>query len=105
MHEDQAAQSASLGRRATAAESYLRAAIYYHYGKHLFASPPEEFDTRLPILRSEYPMVRSSVTLRRMFCQEYNRESIIRLALMPIKGEGEHESAQCAACSLIDTRQ
>ena len=43
LHENHAAASAALGRRATAAESYLRAAIYYHYGKHLFANPPEEF--------------------------------------------------------------
>ena len=43
LHENHAAESARLGRRTTAAESYLRAAIYYHYGKHLFANPPEEF--------------------------------------------------------------
>ena len=42
-HEDHAAEAASRGNRVTAAESYLRAAIYYHYGKHLFANPPEEF--------------------------------------------------------------
>ena len=42
-HEDHAAESAARGRRTTAAESYVRAAIYYHYGKHLFAEPPEEF--------------------------------------------------------------
>src|SRR4051812_41239069 len=42
-HEDHAAESAARGRHTTASESYLRAAIYYHYGKHLFAEPPEEF--------------------------------------------------------------
>jgi 2,6-dihydroxypseudooxynicotine hydrolase len=31
------------GRQRTAAEAYLRAAIYYHYGKHLFGAHPEEF--------------------------------------------------------------
>ena len=42
-HEQHGAGEASKGRRVTAAESYLRAAIYYHYGKHLFAKPPQEF--------------------------------------------------------------
>ena len=42
-HEQHGAGEASKGRRVTAAESYLRAAIYYHYGKHLFAQPPQEF--------------------------------------------------------------
>ncbi len=42
-HEQHGAESAAAGRRATAAESYLRAAIYYHYGKHLFANAPEEY--------------------------------------------------------------
>jgi 2,6-dihydroxypseudooxynicotine hydrolase len=47
---DEAAQHARLGdearqagRRVTAAESYLRAAIYYHYGKHLFADGADEY--------------------------------------------------------------
>ena len=31
------------GRRVTASESFLRAAIYYHYGKHLFADRPDEY--------------------------------------------------------------
>ena len=43
LHENHAAESAARGRHITAAESNLRAAIYYHYGKHLFANPPEEF--------------------------------------------------------------
>jgi 2,6-dihydroxypseudooxynicotine hydrolase len=42
-HEEHAAEAASRGRSVTAAEGYLRAAIYYHYAKHLFATPPEEF--------------------------------------------------------------
>jgi 2,6-dihydroxypseudooxynicotine hydrolase len=42
-HEDHAAQSAVLGRHLTAAESHLRAAIYYHYAKHLFAVSPDEY--------------------------------------------------------------
>jgi 2,6-dihydroxypseudooxynicotine hydrolase len=40
-HEQHAAESAALGRRLTAAESHLRAAIYYHYAKHLFAAAPD----------------------------------------------------------------
>jgi dienelactone hydrolase len=43
LHEQHAAESAAKGFRVTAAESYLRAAIYYHYGKHLFANAPDEF--------------------------------------------------------------
>jgi 2,6-dihydroxypseudooxynicotine hydrolase len=42
-HEQHAAQSAALGRWLTAAESNLRAAIYYHYAKHLFAAAPDEY--------------------------------------------------------------
>ncbi len=45
LHENHAAEAASKGHKVTASESYLRAAIYYHYGKHLFANPPEEFRT------------------------------------------------------------
>lgn len=44
-HERHAAESAALGRRLTAAESHLRAAICYHYAKHLFAAAPEEYRT------------------------------------------------------------
>jgi dienelactone hydrolase len=42
-HESLAAEALEKKRRATAAESHLRAAIYYHYGKHLFAAAPDEY--------------------------------------------------------------
>mgnify|MGYP001590345430 CR=1 FL=1 len=42
-HERLAAEAAEKKRRATAAEGYLRAAIYYHYGKHLFAGVADEY--------------------------------------------------------------
>ncbi|MCA3070687.1 MAG: alpha/beta fold hydrolase [Rhodocyclaceae bacterium] len=70
-HEKHAAESATLGRRLTAAESHLRAAIYYHYAKHLFAAAPGEYraahdnmlrcytaaapDLDPPMLRVEFP--------------------------------------------------
>ena len=43
MHEKLAAEAASAGRTVTAAEANVRASIYYHYGKHLFADRPDEF--------------------------------------------------------------
>jgi dienelactone hydrolase len=42
-HEQLAAEAARKKRHITAAEGYLRAAIYYHYGKHMFAGVPEEY--------------------------------------------------------------
>jgi dienelactone hydrolase len=42
-HEELARQAATDGLHRTAAEAYVRAAIYYHYGKHLFADRPAEF--------------------------------------------------------------
>src|SRR3954471_20000993 len=42
-HEKHAAESAAAGHRITATEGFLRAAIYYHYGKHLFAASPAEY--------------------------------------------------------------
>lgn len=42
-HAQLAEEALRLGRALTAAEAYLRASIYYHYGKHLFADHPEEF--------------------------------------------------------------
>jgi len=42
-HDKLAEEAAAQGRTLTAAEAYVRAAIYYHYGKHLFAEHPEEF--------------------------------------------------------------
>jgi dienelactone hydrolase len=42
-HETLADEALAAGFRLTAAEAYVRAAIYYHYGKHLFADRPDEF--------------------------------------------------------------
>jgi dipeptidyl aminopeptidase/acylaminoacyl peptidase len=42
-HEQLAMAAAAQQRRVTAAESFLRAAIYYHYAKHLFGEDPEQF--------------------------------------------------------------
>ena len=42
-HEKLAEEAAAHGRALTAAEAYVRASIYYHYGKHLFAAHPDEF--------------------------------------------------------------
>jgi dienelactone hydrolase len=42
-HEKLAEEAAAHGRTLTAAEAYVRAAMYYHYGKHLFADHPAEF--------------------------------------------------------------
>jgi len=42
-HAALAQEAAGKGRRRTAAEANVRAAIYYHYGKHLFADHPDEF--------------------------------------------------------------
>jgi len=42
-HEALGAEAKAKGYRRTAAESFVRAAICYHYGKHLFADRAEEF--------------------------------------------------------------
>lgn len=42
-HEQLGTEAAAKGRRVTASESFLRAAIYYHYGKHLFVASPTEY--------------------------------------------------------------
>jgi dienelactone hydrolase len=42
-HEDLAREAAEKGRTVTAAEAWLRASIYYHYGKHLFGAYPTEY--------------------------------------------------------------
>lgn len=42
-HERLGKEARDAGFRVTAAEAYVRAAIYYHYGKHLFADRPDEF--------------------------------------------------------------
>lgn len=43
MHEALGDEAKSAGRATTAAQAYLRAAICYHYGKHLFGAHPEEY--------------------------------------------------------------
>ncbi len=44
-HEALGREALAQGFRLTAAEAFVRAAIYYHYGKHLFADRPDEFRT------------------------------------------------------------
>jgi Esterase FrsA-like len=42
-HEAMAREAAEKEQAVTAAAAFIRASIYYHYGKHLFADHPEEF--------------------------------------------------------------
>jgi dipeptidyl aminopeptidase/acylaminoacyl peptidase len=42
-HEKLAEEATAHGRAVTAAQAYVRSAIYYHYGKHLFAEHAAEF--------------------------------------------------------------
>lgn len=42
-HEQLAAEAEKHGRKVTAAEANLRASIYFHYGKHLFAHDPDQY--------------------------------------------------------------
>src|SRR5438094_6324683 len=42
-HESLATEAAERKRWVTAGEAFLRAAIYYHYAKHLFGDHPDEF--------------------------------------------------------------
>jgi 2,6-dihydroxypseudooxynicotine hydrolase len=42
-HEELAAEAMEKRRTVTAGEAYLRAAIYFHYAKHLFAEDAEQF--------------------------------------------------------------
>jgi len=42
-HELLGDEASAQGRFVTAGEAYLRAAIYYHYGKHLFGEDPAQF--------------------------------------------------------------
>ncbi|HZS55965.1 MAG TPA: alpha/beta fold hydrolase [Bryobacteraceae bacterium] len=42
-HETLAREAESKGLRVSAAEAFIRASIYYHCGKHLFANYPEQF--------------------------------------------------------------
>ena len=43
LHEQFGEEALQIGRRVTASESFLRAAIYYHYAKHLFADRANEY--------------------------------------------------------------
>jgi 2,6-dihydroxypseudooxynicotine hydrolase len=70
-HEQLAHEASAQGRPITAAEAFLRASIYFHYAKHLFADRPEEYraahdnmlrcyqaaapETRWPMRRVEFP--------------------------------------------------
>ena len=42
-HEQQGEEALARGRTVTAAECFLRAAIYFHYAKHLFAHDEEQY--------------------------------------------------------------
>jgi dienelactone hydrolase len=42
-HEAMGHAAVALGRSVSAGESFLRAAIYFHYAKHLFANMPDEY--------------------------------------------------------------
>lgn len=42
-HEALGREAAAKGFQVTAAEAFVRAAIYYHYGKHLFSDKADEF--------------------------------------------------------------
>ncbi len=42
-HEALASEAQAKGQRVTAADAFIRASVYYHCGKHLFAHAPEEF--------------------------------------------------------------
>ena len=44
-HELHGNQEKDLNHHLTASESWLRAAIYYHYAKHLFGADPKQFET------------------------------------------------------------
>ena len=44
-HEKLADEARASRFRLTAAEAYVRAAMYYHYGKHLFAERADEFQS------------------------------------------------------------
>ena len=43
-HELHGNREKDLNRHLTASESWLRAAIYYHYAKHLFGADPQQFE-------------------------------------------------------------
>jgi dienelactone hydrolase len=42
-HEALAKEAAALGRLVTAEQAYVRAALAFHYGKHLFGAHPDEY--------------------------------------------------------------
>src|SRR5215467_509160 len=43
LHVRQAEEAVKRGHRVTAAEAYLRAAIYFHYGKHYFLVDADQY--------------------------------------------------------------
>ncbi len=43
VHEGLAREAVAAGRNVTAAQAYIRAALLYHYGKHLFGAEPVEY--------------------------------------------------------------
>ena len=61
-HEQLGHEAKERGRAVTAAEAYLRASIYYHYGKHLFADRPHEYraahDAMLRCYQAAAPHIR-----------------------------------------------
>ena len=81
IHESLANEAVAAKRPVTAAQAYLRAAICYHYGKHLFGAQPEEyrvahdammrcyraaakFDTRMSYLEIPYETFKLRAWLR-----------------------------------------
>ena len=44
-HESQGTEAVARGHNLTATKSFLRASIYYHYAKHLFAHDAEQYRT------------------------------------------------------------
>jgi dipeptidyl aminopeptidase/acylaminoacyl peptidase len=61
-HEQMAHEAQAKGRTVTAAEAFLRAAIYFHYAKHLFADRPDEYraahDAMLRCYQAAAPHIR-----------------------------------------------
>jgi 2,6-dihydroxypseudooxynicotine hydrolase len=51
-HQRQAEDASTQGRAVTASEAFLRASIYFHYAKHLFAHDPQQYlDAHTRMLR------------------------------------------------------
>ncbi len=81
-HEQSAHVAKDLGRDVTAAEAWLRASIYYHYAKHLFAAVPEEFHQAqsnmlrcyaLAASHTPHPMQKLKIPYRGDFIHAYLR--------------------------------